>query len=376
MSFPDTQNSKNVDKIAVALSGGVDSSLAALLLQERGYYVFGITLLLDKDNSVRAEEIISSAKKTAYFLGIEHYVLDCSAIFKREVVDGFIGTYLRGETPNPCVRCNRVIKFGELLQEARRLGADLLATGHYARIASQEGQAELRRGADKARDQSYFLFEITPEQLQFLRFPLGNMSKEDVRKLAEDKNLPAARRPESQDICFVPGGDYAALVRASCPDAIKEGDIVHKDGRVLGRHKGIIHYTIGQRKGLGIGGGCTENNEPLYVMAIDAAKNQVIVGAKEDLTRRGLALRDCNWLADPEHFDDIKVKFRSVMEPASASLKVFDDGAAEIIFDEPQSGISPGQAAVCYDGEKVLGGGWIKSAIESEVSPFFLRRFL
>jgi tRNA-specific 2-thiouridylase len=341
------------------MSGGVDSSLTAALLKQQGHDVFGITLKLAGTSEERQEQIIESARSVADHIGIEHHVLDARGDFGEQVIDYFVQSYVRGQTPNPCARCNRFIKFGRLADRARELGAEFMATGHYAKITrSQDGLPELYRSGDEIKDQSYFLFALSLDQLAFLRFPLGGMSKPEVRQIAAELKLTAAQKPESQDICFVPEGDYASVVKQHAPGAFKPGKIVHQDGRVLGQHKGIIHYTIGQRKGLGIGGGYTENNQPLFVVKIDAENNRVIVSEREALACGKLQLRDCNWLV-PDAGNQVSVKFRSVMRPVPAKLSLKDNSEAKIIFDDPQYGVSPGQAAVCYDGDRVLGGGWI-----------------
>ena len=266
-------------------------------------------------------------------------------------------SYLRGETPIPCVKCNQTVKFRDLLKVAKELGADCMATGHYIqRTIDDNGKAHLLRAIDDGKDQSYFLFATTQEQLDFLRFPLGGWSKPVTRQHAERLGLLNAEKPDSQDICFVPNGDYAKIVKKIRPEAEKHGDIVHLDGRVVGTHEGIIHYTIGQRKGLGIGGGVSENNDPLYVISLDAAANRVIIGPKEALARDTLVLANCNWLTDTAGILPVMVKFRSTMAPAPAML---DLGANEITLEAPQYGISAGQAAVCYIGNRMIGGGWI-----------------
>ncbi len=355
-------------RIAVAMSGGVDSSVAAAKLKEKGYQIFGITMRLGGIGAERNDRIVAEARKAADRLEIEHHVADCSELFEQAVIGDFLANYLCGKTPNPCIRCNKVIKFGSLMESSQKLGADALATGHYVqKTFSQQGIPELYRGVDPVKDQSYFLFSLSLEQLAKLEFPLGSMTKENVRAQAVEIGLPAAARPESQDICFIPDGDYVSFIKANRSEAFKAGDIAHMDGRVLGQHQGVIHYTIGQRRGLGIGGGYTENNEPLYVIELDAINNKVVVGPKEALDQTVLRLHDCNWLA-PECRKAagiaVLVKFRSVMKPVPARLLALDEGRAEITFDAPQYGISPGQAAVCYDQDRVLGGGWIETLPE------------
>lgn len=378
-------------RVVVAMSGGVDSSVAAALLHEEGYDVVGVTLQLydhgaavSKSKTCCAGQDIYDAKKVADARGFPHYVLNYESNFRESVIDDFADSYMRGETPIPCVKCNQSVKFRDLLAVARDLGADCMATGHYIkRTLDEAGRAQLHRAHDHGKDQSYFLFATTQEQLDFLRFPLGGWSKDRTRAEAARLGLITADKPDSQDICFVPSGDYAGVVKKIRPEAGKAGEIVHLDGRILGQHEGIIHYTIGQRKGLGIGGGVTENNEPLYVVAIDPAPGRVVVGPKEALARDVLLVKDCNWLFDEAldpstsltFQDDIRggglpvsVKFRSVMKPVQACLRLREGGEAEIILGAPQYGISPGQAAVCYDGDRLLGGGWIIRA-EKSVMP-------
>jgi tRNA-uridine 2-sulfurtransferase len=353
-------------RVVVAMSGGVDSSVTAALLHEEGYDVIGVTLqLYDHGAAIKSSKAccagqdIYDAKRVAEARGFAHYVLDYESNFRDSVIEEFADSYLRGETPIPCVRCNQTVKFRDLLKVAHDLGADCLATGHYIKrtINPDTGKAELHRAIDDGKDQSYFLFATTQEQLDFLRFPLGAWTKDVTRQHAERLGLLVCNKPDSQDICFVPNGNYASVVKKVRPDAEKPGDIVHIDGRQVGTHDGIMHYTIGQRKGLGIGGGVSDNNEPLYVIKLDPTLNQVIVGPKEALARDIIYINDCNWMK-PDG-GKIQVKLRSVSQPSDATLHINEDGTAEIHLDTPQYGISPGQAAVCYDGSRVLGGGWI-----------------
>lgn len=348
----------------VAMSGGVDSSVTAALLHDQGYDVVGITLQLydhgaaiNKAKACCAGQDIQDAKAVAERIGFPHYTLDYESRFRQEVIDDFADTYLRGETPIPCVRCNQTVKFRDLLQTARDLGGDFLATGHYVQRIERNGRAELHRGADTSKDQSYFLFSTTQEQLDFLRFPLGHQGKDETRALAARYGLNVADKPDSQDICFVPTGHYAQLVQKLRPESIQPGDIVHLDGRVLGRHNGIIEYTVGQRKGLGIGGG-----DPLYVIRLEPETRRVIVGPVEALGCTEIRLSNVNWLGESPLDGNglpVQVKIRSTRPPVPA--KVFADGAgAKVILDEPQQAVSPGQACVFYDGQRVLGGGWIK----------------
>ena len=368
-------NSLGIDKdpkdtrVVVAMSGGVDSSVAAALLHEQGYDVVGVTLQLydmgDKVASSKtccAGQDIYDAKRVAEKCGFPHYVLDYESNFKESVIDNFADSYLRGETPIPCVTCNQTVKFRDLLEVAKDLGADCMATGHYIkRVVNEDGVAELHRAHDDGKDQSYFLFATTQEQLDFLRFPLGGWSKNITRKHAERLGLLTADKPDSQDICFVPHGDYTKVVKKIRPEAENPGDIVHVDGRVLGQHKGIIHYTIGQRRGIGIGGGVNDNNEPFYVVRLDPENNQVIVGSKDDLARNIIHVANCNWLKTdiPEGGLAVDLKFRSVMKPIPARVRRINGEGAQIELPEAQFGISPGQAAVFYDQGRVLGGGWI-----------------
>lgn len=353
-------------RVVVAMSGGVDSSVVAALLHEQGYDVVGITLQLydygaaiDRKGACCAGQDIYDAKRVADSLGFPHYVLNYEDNFKQAVIEDFVETYLEGSTPIPCVRCNQTVKFKDLLKVARDLNADCMATGHYIqRVVNEDGNAELRRAVDVTKDQSYFLFATTQDQLDFLRFPLGGWTKDITRQHADRLGLTNAAKPDSQDICFVPNGDYASVVKKIRPDAAKAGNIVHMDGRVVGRHDGVIHYTVGQRKGLGIGGGVTENNDPLYVIGINAEKADVIVGPKEALARDVVKIRHCNWLDDKQNLE-VTVKLRSMTRAAPARLVKAEDGSAELYLEAAQFGISPGQAAVCYDGERVIGGGWI-----------------
>ncbi len=360
-------------RVVVAMSGGVDSSVAAALLHEEGYDVVGVTLQLydygeaiAKKGACCAGKDIYDAKRVAEECGFPHYVLNYENNFRQSVIDDFVASYLKGETPIPCVKCNQTVKFKDLLKVARDLNADCMVTGHYVqRVVNEDGVAELRRAFDSSKDQSYFLFATTQDQLDFLRFPLGGWTKDITRQHAERLGLVNAEKPDSQDICFVPNGDYASVVKKIAPEAERMGEIVHLDGRVLGQHSGVIHYTVGQRKGIGIGGGFTENNDPLYVVAIDAERARVIVGPKDALARDRVLLKQCNWLdgaaSSPNSARPVVVKLRSMTRAVPATLTRQADGSALLELTDAQFGISPGQAAVCYDGDRVLGGGWIAS---------------
>jgi len=359
-------------RVVVAMSGGVDSSVTAALLHEEGYEVIGVTLQLydhgaaiEKKGACCAGQDIYDAKRVAENLGFEHYVLNYESNFKESVMDDFADSYLKGETPIPCVRCNQTVKFKDLLQVAKDLGADCMATGHYIKREVTANGSELHRATDIGKDQSYFLFATTQDQLDFLRFPLGDaVSKDEVtRKHAERLELCVANKPDSQDICFVPNGSYASVVEKLRPGAVKSGKIVHMDGREVGNHNGIIHYTIGQRRGLGIGGGVTENNEPLYVVGMNPDKNEVIVGAYEALARDTIYVGDTNWLVDiPPQGVEINIKVRSNQNASPARLHKGNDGSYFVTLDQPQFGISAGQAIVCYQDTRVIGGGWITGA--------------
>ncbi len=374
-----TMNSLGINKppaqtrVVVAMSGGVDSSVVAALLNEQGYDVVGITLqlydygeALKKKGACCAGQDIYDARRVAEARGFPHYVLNYESKFKDSVIDDFVETYLQGATPIPCVRCNQSVKFRDLLKVAEDLGADCMATGHYVqRIIGNDGRAELHRAVDLGKDQSYFLFATSQKQMDFLRFPLGGWTKETTRQHAERLGLITAAKPDSQDICFVPNGDYASVVKKIRPDAERVGNIIHLDGRVVGQHEGIVHYTIGQRKGLGIGGGFTDNNDPLYVVRIDAANNTVIVGPKEALARDVIMIGDTNWLTNIKEPMRVEVKLRSMTRAMPATLSCMPDDSATITLDTPQFGISPGQAAVCYIGQRLIGGGWIKQTAQS-----------
>jgi tRNA-specific 2-thiouridylase len=351
-------------RIVVAMSGGVDSSVVAALAVRTGAEVIGITLQLydhgaavARTGSCCAGQDIYDARTVADRLGIAHYVFDYESRFRDSVIDRFADEYMKGRTPIPCISCNQGVKFTDLLGLARDLGADCLATGHYVRRVAGPAGAELHRAADPARDQSYFLFATTAEQLDYLRFPLGGLPKPLVRELARDLGLAVAEKPDSQDICFVPGGDYAAVVKKVRPEAAEAGEIVDLAGNVLGRHAGLIHFTVGQRRGLDIGG----QPEPLYVVRIEPGQRRVVVGPKRALAIRSARLSAINWLGENQR-DGLTAKVRSMARPAPVRF----DGDA-IHFEAPEYGVSPGQAAVLYQGDRVLGGGWIEETMAVEL---------
>lgn len=350
--------------VAVAMSGGVDSSVTAGLMVEAGYQVIGITLqlydhgaMVNKKGACCAGQDIYDARTVADKLGIPHYVLDYESIFKQNVIDDFVDSYLQGETPIPCVRCNQRVKFKDLLTTAKDLGAAALVTGHYVRRLVRDEKAEMHRAIDPTRDQSYFLFATTQEQLDYLHFPLGGMPKTETREHARRFGLEVAEKPDSQDICFVPTGGYASVVEKFRPGALDPGEIVDIEGKVLGQHQGIINYTIGQRKGLGISA-----SDPLYVIKIDPDTRRVVVGPKEALAKNKLIVNEMNWLTNKADFTagkQVLVKIRSTQPGLMATVTPLNDSQALVEFVEPEYGISAGQACVLYDGDRVLGGGWI-----------------
>ena len=353
-------------RIVVAMSGGVDSSVVAALAARSGAEVIGVTLQLydhgeavGRSRTCCAGRDIYDARAVADRLGIAHYVFDYESRFRESVVERFADEYTRGRTPIPCVSCNQGVKFTDLLALARDLGADCLATGHYVRRLEGRSGPELHRAADPARDQSYFLFATTREQLAFLRFPLGGLPKSAVREVARELDLAVAEKPDSQDICFVPDGDYAKVVAKVRPDAARPGEIVDRDGRVLGRHAGLIHFTVGQRRGLEIGG----QAEPLYVLRLEPETARVVVAPKSALAVELARLSGVNWLAEGQR-DDLNVKVRSLARPVPARF----DGEW-VRFETPEYGVAPGQAAVIYAGERVLGGGWIEETVAAELEP-------
>ena len=355
-------------RVLVAMSGGVDSSVVAAMLSEEGYDVVGVTLqlydhgaALAKKGACCAGRDIQDARRVAEEMGFPHYVLDYENKFKESVIDEFADAYLAGATPVPCIRCNERVKFRDLLETAKDLDADCMATGHYIQRFVENGKAELHKAADQDRDQSYFLFSTKQEQLDYLRFPLGHLkSKKDTRELAHKYGLPVADKPDSQDICFVPNGSYAAVIEKLRPEAANPGKIVSQDGAVLGEHKGIINYTVGQRRGLGIGGG-----DPLYVIKLDADSREVIVGPKEALATRTVLIKEINWLGEDNFFDSkertLAVRVRSTRSPKEAIIKPISETTATVELVMAEEGIAPGQACVFYDieGTRIYGGGWI-----------------
>ena len=351
-------------RIVVAMSGGVDSSVVAALAARSGAEVIGVTLQLydhgeavGRARSCCAGRDIHDARAVADRLGIAHYVFDYESRFRSSVIERFADEYARGRTPIPCVSCNQGVKFTDLFRLARDLGADCLATGHYVRRVAGANGAELHRAADPARDQSYFLFATTRDQLDFLRFPLGDLPKPAVREIARELVLAVADKPDSQDICFVPDGDYAAVVEKIRPEAAQAGEIVDRDGRVLGEHRGLIHFTVGQRRGLEIGG----QAEPLYVLHLDPERRRVVVGPRRALAVRAASLSAINWLGEDQR-EDLAVKVRSLARPAPARLE-----GGSVHFELPEYGVAPGQAAVLYSGSRVLGGGWIEETVSAEL---------
>jgi tRNA-specific 2-thiouridylase len=352
--------------VVVAMSGGVDSSTVAGMMKKEGYNVIGITLKLYNDGKEVASskqccsgQDIMDAKRVANKLNINHKILYYQDKFKQGVIDNFVGSYLKGETPIPCVQCNQTVKFKDLFEVSKSLKADALVTGHYVKSITSEKETCMYRGVDENRDQSYFLFNTTREQLNYLRFPLGGMLKDETRKIAKTLELNVADKPDSQDICFVPNGDYASVIQKFRPDAYKKGNIKNLKGEVIGVHEGIINFTIGQRKGIRV-----SDEKPLYVLKINSDKNEIIVGPKENLGKKKILLKDLNLLVDKKVFEkNIFVKVRSTGSLLEAKINLLKDNSTEVNLVKSEDGVSPGQACVFYDkdknGYKVLGGGWI-----------------
>ncbi len=370
-------------RVVVAMSGGVDSSVVAGLLRAEGYDVVGLTMQLydhgsatSRSKSCCAGQDLYDARRVADKIEIPHYVVDYESTFKADVIDSFADSYIRGETPVPCVVCNQTVKFRDLLTAAKDLGADTLATGHYVRRVLGKGGPEMRRAVDLDRDQSYFLFATTRTQLEFLRFPLGNYTKPQARHLARELAIHVSEKNDSQDICFVPNGRYADVIQTLRPESIVPGKLIHVDGRALGHHDGIIHFTVGQRRGLGLGG----EPEPLYVVEIDPVLARVTVGPKSALLQRSFTVHSVNWIGLPSVLSSggipAQVKLRNAHSPISATIfPEPGDTGGKVVLAVPEAAVTPGQACVFYDGERVLGGGWIcRNQASDAYKPHNLRR--
>ncbi len=363
------QKKEKDTRVVVAMSGGVDSSVAAVMLKKQGYEVIGITLqlydhgaVINNKKACCAGLDIKDAKNIALEYNFPHYVLDYESIFKESVIEDFADSYLRGETPIPCIKCNQSVKFKDLFKVAKDLGADCLVTGHYVQRIFDNKEIKMLKGIDQNKDQSYFLFATTKDQLDFLRFPLGDKTKKETRKIAKEFDIKIADKPDSQDICFVPDGNYQKVINKIRPTSFKSGDIIDLSGNILGKHDGIINYTIGQRKGLGI-----SNKEPLYVVKIDPKKNQVTVGYEHDLLGQEFAIKELNWLGNDDIFNneiEFEVKLRSVGNLQRAIIKADKNNQTAIIkMVKSTRAITKGQACVIYDGDRVMGGGWINEVM-------------
>ena len=358
-------------RVVLGMSGGVDSSVAAAVLLEAGYEVIGVTMKVydspDRASTGRCCSLqdVNDARAVAGKLGIPYYVVDFVEPFRERVIENFVEEYSRGRTPIPCVQCNREIKFGTLLEKAERLDADYVATGHYARLEERGGRRRLLQGVDRTKDQSYFLFSLDATQLARTLLPIGSLLKSEVRRRAESLGLHLAQKPESQEICFVPDGDYGNFLERYRPGIAERGPLVDTDGRTVGEHRGIVHYTVGQRRGLGLSAA-----HPLYVIAVEPAQNAVVVGPVEELAADGLVATSVNWLAEPldETGEMVTCRIRSSHVGAPALVRPGEGGRVEVHFDEPQRAVSPGQAAVFYRDDEVLGGGWIERSLSRAAS--------
>jgi len=355
-------------RIVVAMSGGVDSSVAAALLAEQGHDVIGLSMqLYDQSEGQTAFgsccsiDDLHDARRVAAAIHIPHYILNFERQFEETVISNFVGEYAHGRTPLPCTHCNSSLKFAALVDRARGLGADAVATGHYARVNRDEsGRFRLRRGIDPSKDQSYFLFSLTQDQLARAVFPVGDRAKDAVRAYARERALPVAEKADSQEICFIPDHDYARFVEGRAPETRHEGTIVDEDGRALGRHDGIHRFTVGQRKGLGLASMSPASSTPLYVLQLRPSERTVVVGPKASLERTTLTASGVNWIAcEPAAPLRASVQIRHRHQAAAATVRAAGECRAEVAFDLPQLAVTPGQAAVFYDGDEVLGGGWI-----------------